>query len=338
MALSHTPVPWEYDYRSTFQELVEVLLYAIVTGVLALSSLAVVAVAFAGREADLRQLVLTGPDQFPNDMRFEAGSWIVAYVAIALTLAEGIGNSQLLLRARALFASMFFPGGDWTHSTIWAWAIEQRTRPLSRSHRVGALVTMRSGEVYAGVLANYPVIADDKDKDFALEEARALNAATGQYEPLEKGTFLLLNSRDCRSVQVGALQTGPSPRPRLVQIVLGASPWILVVFVAGSALWVLLRHDSQDALLQLLEVFCLQVIMWPVLELVRGAVLRRLSADAVAERCWLFAQAALIFSATLLLLQGITPATLFSLVILFVFTVWTARELTSSHAMPPEIP
>jgi hypothetical protein len=292
-------VPWEYDYRSAFQEFIEVLLYAILTGAVAILSVATLAVSFASREGDLRQLVLDGPGSFAPERRFEGIAWLVVYLAVALVAAEAIGNSQLLLRARVMFASMFFPYDQWTHSTVWAWAVEQMARPFSPYERVGAIVQLRSGAVYTGLLGNYPVIGDDKDKDFALQEAKIFGADSKPL-PLKEGTIVLLNTRDCISIQIGAMgqkpagYVAPSPSTRIALTVI---PWAALVLLASAALVSLILRPEHDSLVKLLEVFCLQVVAWPTLGLLRWRFLK--APDTETERLWLFAQVGIVAAVTL---------------------------------------
>jgi hypothetical protein len=212
VAKTKTPVPWEDDYRSALQELIDTLLYAIVTGTIAVLSLATIAVAFLGREGDLRLLIAADPDAFGPERRVEGFTWLLAYLGLALTAAEVVGNRQILLSARVILATLMFPATNWTRSTVWAWAIEQNARPASPHLRVAALVELNSGERYQGVLSQYPIIADDKAKDFVLAEPAVYDPVTLRFGAPRPEALLLLNSRDVRTMAVGPLRRGNCSR------------------------------------------------------------------------------------------------------------------------------
>jgi hypothetical protein len=318
VALSKTPVPWENDYRSALQDAIDTLLYAIITGSLAILALAIFAVGLLDREQDLRLLIARGPEGFSAERRIEGVLWLFAYLGAALVAAEAVGNGQLLLRARAIVATLFFTGSDWTHSTIWAWAFEQATRPASPHRRVGVIVTRHSGEVYSGVLVNYPVIADDKEKDFAIAEPRAFNRLTGKYTPFKESPLLLLNSRDCKSIITAPVQTPPRPDPERhprISDAISVLPWLALIVLAGACLLALIARTPQDALLRLLEAFAVQILLWPVLEFARHRAFRGVRSAKVMDRLWLLATLALVLGLTLAILGASAIAVLIPLVI-----------------------
>jgi hypothetical protein len=213
-----TPIPWEQSFRSPLQELIEILLYSIVNVIVVLLSLAAIGVAFFGEEENLRRLVNVGFEGFPTDERVHGLLWVLVYVLAALLFAEISGSTQLLLRVRAFVATLFFYGDNWTHSTIWYWAIDEKTRSRHPNRAVGARVILKDGSLYTGVIANYPVLGDDVEKDFVLQHVHRYNPETPAFEAFGARMSLLLNlpagtagasrldrdrSRTCRRTPVG---------------------------------------------------------------------------------------------------------------------------------------
>lgn len=290
-----------------------------------------------GREADLRMLILSGPEAFGSDRRIEGVIWLFAYLGVALVVAEAVGNGQLLLRARAIVATLFFPASEWTHSTIWAWAIEQVTRPASPHRLVGVIVTLHTGDVYSGVMANYPVVADDKEKDFAIAQPRKFNPVTGKYLPFKDAPLLLLNSRDCRLITTSPIVRRPSAeseRHVYVSAAISVLPWLALIVLAGGCLLALYDRPTQDPLIRLLEAFCLQIVVWPILESARHQAFGGFRPTKVLDRLWLLATLALVLGLTLIVVGASAIAVLAFLavaaiaVILLLRCLWMLRALT----------
>jgi hypothetical protein len=289
-----TPVPWEQSFRSPLQELIEILLYSIVNVVVVMLALAAVGVGFFGEEQNLRTLINGGIDAFPVEERIHGFVWILVYIFVALLFAEISGSTQLLLRVRVFVATLFFYGDDWTHSTIWYWAIDKETRSAHPDRAVGARVVVKDGSLYTGVIANYPVLGDNVEKDFVLQHVHRYNAETRKFEAFGPRMSLLLNSRDCWSVQVG-----PGPEQEVparsrweqgTQVFL----WILLLIVSSLTLAALIARPAADLLSNVLAFFSATVTTWSFLALVRY-LLRVQSPsrwdEVSVQRLWLFAGA-----------------------------------------------
>lgn len=344
VSLSKTPVPWEHDYRSALQDLIDTLLYAIITGATSVLLLATFAVAFAGRELDVRVLTSDGPTGFDPGRRVEGMIWVFAYLIVALMTAEGVGSGQLLLRARVIAQTLFYPRTDWTHSTVWAWAIDTVSRPLSPSSRVFVAVRTRDGTNFAGILGQYPVVGDDKDKDFVISEPKVWSDEKRAYEELGP-PLLLLNSRDCKFLFIGP-EKSPGNRTAVAEVEadkrIGAAitflPVAALVAFAALALARLLALETQDALVKLLEAFCVQLIAWPTLEALRRAALTQIRQGTVLDRLWLLMGLALLFGLTCMVLGSPWQLTSVSLLIAGAAIVLLLRGLFVLSKMPPTTP
>jgi len=285
-----------------------VLLYSIVSMFVVVLSLAALGVAFFGEEANLRALIHGEIETFPADERVHALVWLFVYVMAALLFAEISGSTQLLLRVRTFVATLFFYGDRWTHSTIWYWAIDEKTRNVHPDRTVGARVILKDGSLYTGVVANYPVVADDSKKDFVLQQVHRFNADSREFEPFGKEMSLLLNNRDCWSIQVGpGPEKEPTSRSRWEQG-MQAALWITLLAGASVTLMSLDQRSTHDLLLRILIAFVWATASWSFLGLFRY-VLREQSPsrweDVRVQRLWLFAGAVSMLTIVLTLSAGL---------------------------------
>jgi hypothetical protein len=272
--------------------LIEVLLYSIVNVLVVLLSLAALAVAFFGEEDNLRKVITGGLEGFPPDEHLHGFLWASVYVLVALLFAEISGSTQLLLRVRTFVATLFFYGDNWTHSTIWYWAIDERTRSQNPNRAVGARVILKDGSLYTGVLANYPVLGDDAEKDFVMQHVHRYNADQRAFEAFGDRMSLLLNSRDCWSIQVGP---GPEQElPARSRWEEGMQIFLWAALLAGSAVTAatLASRPSTDLLVKMLTFFSATVAIWSLLGLFRYGLKSRSPSrwdDVKVQRLWLFA-------------------------------------------------
>lgn len=286
------------------------LLYSIVNVVVVLLSLSVIAAAFFGEEENLRTLIASGIDSFPTGEHLHGFVWLLVYLVSALLFAEVSGSTQLLLRIRVFIATLFFYGDNWTHSTIWFWAIDDQTRTTHPRRAVGARVILKDGTLYTGVMANYPVVRDDVAKDFVLQHVNRYNAQKGAFEPFGPRMSLLLNSGDCWSIQVGPGPEQEPPARSLWEQGMQFALWFALIGLAFAAFATLLARPLQDLLLRLLEFFTAGVTTWSVLALVRYRLRETAPPrwdEVLVQRLWLFAGATAMASTTLWL-AGVHPA------------------------------
>jgi len=278
-ALRKSPEPWSAAARSPLQEFLDVLLYAIVIGLIAVSTVAVIAVAFFQRGEDAQTLVVSGLGGFTAERRVDGFAWLIAYFFTALVVAELIGSTRLLTRAQALIATVFGIADAFEHVPIWYWALGDTDVPVT--------VRTKAPGLYRGLMALYPLVEDDKPKDFAIREAVRFHPETGAL--LEEVGVVLLNSADCTSIEVARQLATTTPLPvtprdweHWTRLAAGA-----VVVMAAVIAFARLTTQPATAVLRLLEFATVLFALTGLLAIVRleAVASSRWDSEAV-QRVW----------------------------------------------------
>ena len=307
-ALRATPIPWSSSYRSTLQELIEVLSYAVVNAVVTVSALAAIAVAFFGRADDLRQLLTLGPVSFAPERRLDGFVWGATYLLVALLVAEVTGSAQVWTRTRTYLAELFSYSDTWTHSTIWYQAIEA-ARELDPNDEVSVRVRLKDGTEYLGVLNEYPVVEDDKHKDFSLATAYRRTRYADTFEPVTPATHVLISSEECVSIQLGPNDRPAKPKVLDIRpVVTHGVVWTAFLLAAGATYW-RLTELKQDDLVRVLELDALWsgvVALFGLIRLLLKDLLDRWERPKDVQFWWLLAgTAGVLASAALVVGVGI---------------------------------
>ena len=303
-ALRSMPFPWAEAYRSPTQELVEILFYSLANTLLAGLSLLTLAMAFADVGPVVRDVIRSGPEAISQLDRVNGAIWVLGYLGFSIAIAEVIGSAQLFTRVREMTAFVLGQADDFTHSTVWYWAIDAT---LKKKYRVGvgARVMLDDGTLYLGELVNYPIVGNEEEKDIVLEAAERFNPVTREFEfvggPVGR---VLLNTRRCRSIEVGP--SGPVRAPRLGLDWSRASQlgqWLATLIIGSFALAKLLQQPSMDSLDQLVTFVAACVCSFGLL----GAIRLLLAIDnrwdtRPAQLAWFTIGSVLIISSALVAL------------------------------------